>query len=501
TFSEGTLILPGAFLVVADDRIAFASAYGSSIPVAGEFGGRLQNNGETLKLVKPGPTPAEDVIVSQTRYEGGLPWPAAADGSGASLQLRDPLQDTARVANWAVSGTNIGSILFTPGAANSVRTNLPSMPPLWINEILPNNIGGLADGLGHREPWIEIYNPSKNPVSLDGLYLTDSYTNLTVWPFPTGTTMSPKQFLVVWADGKPNENAPAELHTSFRLPETTGSVALVWTATGQPLVLDYLNYSTFSADRSYGSYPDGQPFTRQVFPSATPGGTNNPASTIVPVVINEFMASNTRTLLNCARVYDDWIELYNTSSSAVDLSGYFLTDNLTNSTKWSFPQGTFIGSHGYLLVWADDQLCSDADVHAAFKLSAGGEQIGLFAPDGRLIDGMTFPNQKEDVSYGRFPDGAGSTFFFMEQPTPRGANVLAATNSAGFLATAAVTNNVITISWPTTAGRMYRVEFSTDLNTRGWQPLGPNIATVSSSGSITDTLGPTQRFYRVLQLD
>jgi hypothetical protein len=325
---------------------------------------------------------------------------------------------------------------------------------------------------------------------------------LTVWPFPSGTTISPKQFLVVWADGKLEENAFGELHTSFRLHNAAGSVALVWTATGQPLVLDYLNYSAFSANSSYGSYPDGQPFTRQVFQSATPGGTNNPASMIVPVVINEFMASNTRTLLNCGRLYDDWIELFNTSSNAVDLSGYYLTDNLTNATKWPFPQSTFIGPRGYLLVWADDQLCADADVHAAFKLGAGGEQIGLFAPDGRLIDGITFPNQKDDVSYGRWPDGAGSTFFSMDQPTPRGGNALAATNPPPrFSATAAVANDVITIAWPAVVGKTYQVQFSTDLNNGGWQPLGANIVASSSSGSKTDSLAATQRFYRVLQLD
>ncbi|PYI85879.1 MAG: hypothetical protein DME26_10005, partial [Verrucomicrobia bacterium] len=434
TFPDGTIILPGGFSVVAKDRYTFASAYGSSIPVVGEFNGKLQNSGETLKLVRPGATPTEEITVNRVRYDSALPWPPAADGFGPSLQLRDPLQDNSRVANWAASSTNVGSIMYTPSAANSVLTTLPPMPALWINEILPNNVSGIADRFGHREPWIEIYNAGANPVSLDGLYLSDNYTNLTVWPFPSGTIINGKQFLIAWVDGKPSESIPAELHTSFRLAETGGSVALVWTATGQPLVLDYLNYSTFSADRSYGSYPDGQPFTRQVFHFPTPGATNNPTSVVLPVVINEFMASNTRTLTNCARQYDDWIELFNSGTVTADLSGYYLTDNLTNATKWAFPQGTFIGPHSYLLVWADDQPCQDAELHALFKLSAGGEQIGLFAPDGKLIDGLTFPSQKDDVSYGRWPDGAGSAFFSMDQPTPRAANLLTVNNAPPVLA-------------------------------------------------------------------
>ena len=46
------------------------------------------------------------------------------------------------------------------------------------------------------------------------------------------------------------------------------------------------------------------------------------------------------------------------------------------------------------------------DLHVNFSLAAGGEQVGLFAPDGTAIDQVTFFGQINDVSLGRYPDGA-----------------------------------------------------------------------------------------------
>ena len=111
---DGTIIEPGAFLVFVKNREVFGSTYGTALPVAGTFDGVLDNGGETIRLIRPGATPSEDLIVDQVTYDDDLPWPAAADGAGPSLQLIDALQDNNRVANWAVS--------FNPGATNPPRT-------------------------------------------------------------------------------------------------------------------------------------------------------------------------------------------------------------------------------------------------------------------------------------------------------------------------------------------------------------------------------------------
>jgi len=94
---------------------------------------------------------------------------------------------------------------------------------------------------------------------------------------------------------------------------------------------------------SYGSYRDGQVVDRQRFFYTTPGAPNNGAP--VPVVINEFLASNTNSLIDPATGrYDDWIELYNFGSVPIDLSGFYLTDDLTKKKQWAFPVGTTIAA-------------------------------------------------------------------------------------------------------------------------------------------------------------
>lgn len=147
----------------------------------------------------------------------------------------------------------------------------------------------------------------------------------------------------------------------------------------------------------------------------------------ITVVVNEIMASNSRTLADPQSEFDDWIELYNTGSAAVDLGGCYLTDDLAEPTKWQIPTGnpksTTIAAHGYLLIWADGEL-TDTGLHAGFRLSDGGEAVGLFAVDGTTsVDSVKFAKQQADVSYGRMPDG-GPEWRKIVSPTPGAANAI-----------------------------------------------------------------------------
>ncbi|MCX6904549.1 MAG: lamin tail domain-containing protein, partial [Verrucomicrobia bacterium] len=584
TIPPGTIIQPGQFLVFVKDRVAFSAAYGANIPIAGEFAGSFAKGGETIALIQPGLTPAQDIIIDRVAYDNDLPWPAAADGTGSSLQLIDPAQDHSRVANWAAAQTNTpppppqwqyvtasgtassstlyiylqtagdvylddlklvagnvpeagpnvlsggdfesafpgawivspnhaasvvstaikhsgnaslhliassggttrassiyqdispalaqnqpytlsfwylqstnggpltlrlsgfginvnispapptdpAAILCTPGAPNSISSNLPPFPSLWLNEVLPNNVNSLTDRFGEHEPWVELYNSSTNPVSLAGCYLTDTYTNLTKWPFPSGALLTNRQFLVVWMDGQPEQSNATEWHTSFRIPPDAGSVALVQSNSSGVRLLDYLNYSVPSAGRSYGDYPDGNPTGRQLFSIITPAHTNDPTGTAVQVRINEWMADNTATLADPADGdHEDWFELYNPGTNTVDLSGYYLTDTLTNKTKFQIPDGFLIQAGEYKLVWADSESGQNApgrDLHVNFKLRASGQAIGLYAPGGGTIDAIVFGQQSPDVSQGRFHDGQ-TPICFMPHPTPGAANVVPQDNS------------------------------------------------------------------------
>jgi len=204
-------------------------------------------------------------------------------------------------------------------------------------------------------------------------------------------------------------------------------------------VLDYVNYSNVTTNRSFGSFPDGQPFDRQEFYYVTPGGTNNGTAAPLVVFINEWMASNTRTLLNTnnGSKYDDWFELYNPATNSVSLAGYYLTDTLTDKFHYQIPAGYAIPAGGFLLVWADNTSGlnnpNDPALHANFNLNKGGEAIGLFAAGGVQIDAITFGAQTSDVSQGRCPDGAG-TFAILSAPSPRAANACTVSNTPPVLA-------------------------------------------------------------------
>ncbi len=142
--------------------------------------------------------------------------------------------------------------------------------------------------------------------------------------------------------------------------------------------------------------------------------------------INEFMAINSSVIVDEYGEYDDWIEIYNPGTSPVDLGGYYLTDNLSNPVKSPIADTaaseTTVPAGGFLLFWADDQ-ASQGVRHMAFKLSGGGEDVGLFGPDGFTpIDTYTFGSQLPDTSMGRQTDGAATWVTFEGNPTPDASN-------------------------------------------------------------------------------
>src|SRR5690606_23570149 len=99
-FPGGMSIGPGQFALVVKDRVIFESSYGPGLPVIGVYPGRLNNAGETLRLVRPGSSSQPFIRVNEVTYSNRLPWPERAEGDGGSLQILDPSQDNRRPANW-----------------------------------------------------------------------------------------------------------------------------------------------------------------------------------------------------------------------------------------------------------------------------------------------------------------------------------------------------------------------------------------------------------------
>lgn len=130
--------------------------------------------------------------------------------------------------------------------------------------------------------------------------------------------------------------------------------------------------------------------------------------------INELLPFNKTTAADQNGQFDDWIELYNLSSSTVDISEYYLSDDKDLRTKWKLPSGTLIRGMGYLIIWADEDT-TQSGLHANFKLSSQGEELSLTSPDGILRDKVKYPAQSQELSWSRVPDGTGS--FRWQSPT------------------------------------------------------------------------------------
>jgi hypothetical protein len=236
-------------------------------------------------------------------------------------------------------------------------------------------------------------------------------------------------------------------------------------------------------------------------------GPNAPPSN--HVVLNEWMASNTATLSDPADgAHEDWFELYNPTDQPVDLSGFGLSQNLTNTAQFLIPAGTLVPAHGFLLAWADNEVgqnAPNADLHVNFKLNREGELLCLFDARGILVDYAAFGSQTPDVSQGRWPDGAPGPFYFMTEPTPRAPNriPIATLPKIRILDLQVELGGRIRLSWTAQPGRTYRVQYADDLSHLVWHDVPGDVYALGGAASQSDlnasTLG--QRYYRVMLVE
>ena len=101
-----------------------------------------------------------------------------------------------------------------------------------ISEFLAVNTAGLADEDGERSDWIELYNPGAEPVDLAGWSLTDNPESAAKWTVPSGVTIVPGEYRIIFASGKDRRDPQANLHTNFRLDGDGEYLALVDAAFG-----------------------------------------------------------------------------------------------------------------------------------------------------------------------------------------------------------------------------------------------------------------------------
>ena len=141
------------------------------------------------------------------------------------------------------------------------------------------------------------------------------------------------------------------------------------------------------------------------------------------IIINEIMAANVDQFISPAFNFDGWVELYNPTNKAVELSGLYLSDNSSDLTQWNAPATIgAIPAHGFKTVWFDSNALNGNQ--ATFKLDVDGGSLYISDASGSIIAEATYPEAMERVSYARTTDG-GNTWALTSTPTPASSNATA----------------------------------------------------------------------------
>lgn len=191
-----------------------------------------------------------DVFTKTVMFDDGLHNDGAAgDGTyGADIAVFNS------DVQYYVYADNGNASKFSPTRAEYEFYTLSPEKTLVINELSALNQNIATDPVGEYEDWIELYNNSANPISLNGYYMSDDAANLFKWPFPD-TTLNPNEYLVLWAD---NQFQPG-LHAGFNLDQAGESLHLI-DDMGQ--IVDEVQFPAQIADITYGRLPNGTgPFT------------------------------------------------------------------------------------------------------------------------------------------------------------------------------------------------------------------------------------------------
>ncbi len=273
--------------------------------------------------------------------------------------------------------------------------------PLVISEILYNQIGAL--GLNE---FIEIHNTHHLPQNISGFSLDQSVT----FTFPANTIIPPGGFLIVVGNmshypsvanrvGPYANSLPNNAVGRVRLLNQSGAVLLdveyqcdpPW-----PAAADGTGHTLVLARPSYGE-GDYRAWAASVRIGGTPG-TNETGEfdPLAAIRINEFLAATN------AASGPEFIELYNQSSTPVDISGTLLSPTGSNLGRFTNGPGTVVPARGFLRL-----LQGTNAGQFPFTLNDTGDAIYLTNPQRtKVIDAVNFKQQANGIATGRFPDGA-----------------------------------------------------------------------------------------------
>jgi hypothetical protein len=232
---------------------------------------------------------------------------------------------------------------------------------VFINEILASNVNETMDEAGEYEDWIEIYNGGANKVDLAGLLLSDAWPASDPWVFPLdrpdATTLESHDFMVLFADGEPEEGP---LHTSFKLSRTGEQVVLSQIVGPDTVIVDRLEFGIQARNKTYGRYPDGSsaleylaiptPWASNIMTPTGPEQGHWPDDeesmiSVYPVPTSGYLYLKLHPVWvaeNRRANQDLIISIYNISGNVVQSSEHHLSNGLVQLDMTGYPVGLYL---------------------------------------------------------------------------------------------------------------------------------------------------------------
>ncbi len=364
------------------------------------------------------PSPTTKPSTGFKLSSGGAMVILTASGGDTLAKIEVPALSSDQTYARDENGRYLINASATPGAQNVIvettgGSSIGEMPedaPVRITEVLIDNGFSLSDEDGDRNGWVEIENVSSSAVSLSGYRLSDNADVPAKWAFPD-ITLQAGERVVVFCSGKNKVTESGQMHASFRMGGSDVMLCLLDMVNMQMQTVSLPN--NLAENVSYG-IKDGQ---WVFFGQPTPGQPNN---------THGFESMNQAALFDPNGLYIsevcsaqsykssslDWIELHNGGNAAIDLSGYYLSDDSDDLTKSRIGNLT-IPAGGYATLTSSGNSNKQGGGVLSFGISSSGETLILSNPDGVPIDIFQTGVLRPGITSGRVNgDASGTRVFF-----------------------------------------------------------------------------------------
>ena len=277
-----------------------------------------------------------------------------------------------------------------------------------ISEIMSSNQSTLQTANGSFPDWVELYNPSSEPVSLEGMILSDHQSGKGGALLPDIEIPSNGRILVFADD---SDSSSTELHVPFKISKD--ETVFLFSPEGE--VLDLLSAEGTSKDNSVCKNGDDVYITSYPtpgFPNSADGFAEfqETRSCDSPLQINEVKVSEYSNYFIETDPHSDWVELINVSEEPVNLSEFWLSDDPDDPMQYCLPNFTLSpGATTVILCSKEDQRTVS---NSGFALNTTQETLFLSSSSG-IVDYVSLHDIPYLGSYGRLP-GENGFFYFAE---------------------------------------------------------------------------------------